>query len=229
MGLIARSVLAAILVAGMLDLPTMAAAGTPVGMVVTAENAHLGGANASTGTDVYTGDSFQTDPGGTLRLKLGSSEIYLASASAATLAQQNNQVNVKLVRGTVGFSSAVGDQFQIETPIGIIRSVNGQRAFGEVTVTGPQSILVAAYHGSLLVSGSAGERTIKEGDAYNVSLAPDATAAPANPAPTPAPVSGLQNHYVFDAVVLGAAAGAAAAFWVVFGNSDYHVHPAPPQ
>jgi ferric-dicitrate binding protein FerR (iron transport regulator) len=230
--LIARSMLAAILVAGMLDLPAMAAAGRPVGMVVNAESARLGEANAAMGADVFAGDALQTDPGGTLRLKLGSTQLYLGSASAATLGQQENRLQVRLVRGMLGFSSAAGDQFQVETPIGIVRSADGQRAFGEVTITGPQSILVASYHGALLLSGSGGERTITEGDAYNVSLAPDPNpaATPASPGPAPAPpVSGLQNHYVFDAVVIGAAAGAAAAFWVVFGNSDYHTHPAPPR
>ena len=47
------------------------------------------------GADVYTGDFVDTDSG-ELRLKIGSTQIYLPAASAATLAQEANHVNVRL-------------------------------------------------------------------------------------------------------------------------------------
>jgi hypothetical protein len=122
----------------------MAAAGTPLGMVVNAENAHLSEATAALGTNVFAGDSLQTDPDGTLRVRVGSNQVYLAAASFAMLLQDHDNIRVKLDRGTVGFSSPAASHFEIETPVGIIRGANGKAAFGEVTVIGPGKIMVAA-------------------------------------------------------------------------------------
>lgn len=204
-----RGCLVAMLIAALLNLPAMAAGAKPLGMVVTAENAHLGGANAAIGADVYTGDNLQTEPGGTLRLKVGSTQLYLASASAATLLEEAPKVNIKLVRGTVGFSSAAADQFEVETPIGRVRAADGQRGFGEVTVTGPQTILVAAYHGSLVFEGDGEERTIKEGDAYNITLASDPEPSPQGGGST----YGKKRNYIFTLIIIAGAAVIAAALW----------------
>ena len=45
------------------------AAVNPMGMVVSAVNARVAGVNAATRADVYAGDFFDTDSGGSLRFK----------------------------------------------------------------------------------------------------------------------------------------------------------------
>lgn len=182
MPLIARSVLVACLISGLLNLSSVAAAAKPVGMVVLAENAHLSGATASIGADVFAGDTLHTDPGGSLRLKFGASQLYLTSATAATLSQETSPLHVTLMQGTLGFSSDAADQFVIDTPVGTVRASDGQRVFGEVTILGPRKILVAAYHGSLVVAGNGVRRTIPEGDSYNVTFVPEAQPGGADPA-----------------------------------------------
>jgi hypothetical protein len=216
-----RNTLIAFLISGLVSLPAMSAGARPLGMVVTASNAHLSGANASIGADVFTGEALQTDPGGNLRLKFGSTQIYLNSGSNAVLGQQADPLRVQLTQGTLGFSSNAGKQFEVETPVGLVRSADGQRAFGEVTIVGPKKILVAAYHGSLVVSGPGVERTIPEGDAFNVSLLPDPQPAAEPPAgsPTPAFHPGA-GSLVFDLVILGAAAGVGYAIWHYTTESD---------
>jgi hypothetical protein len=219
---IVRTGVIACLIAGILNLPIIAAAARPLGMVIVAENAHLSGANANVGADVFTGDALQTDPGGSLRLKFGSTQLYLTSDSNALLGQEANPLRVKLTRGRLGFSSGVAGQFEVETPIGTVRSADGQRAFGEVTILGPQKILVAAYHGSLVVAGAGVERTIPEGNAYNVTLTPDSDPAAAGPAPA-APKPALHpavGSLAFDLVLLGVAGGLGYAAWHFATESD---------
>ena len=153
-------------------------------------------------------------------------QIYLNSGSNATLGQEANPLRVVLTQGTLGFSSAAGAQFEVETPVGIVRSADGQRAFGEVTLVGPKKILVAAYHGTLIVKGAGIERTITEGNAFNISLAPDpepagAGSMPASPKPA---LHGGGGALIFDAVILGAAGGVGYAIWHYTTESD----PAPP-
>ena len=101
MFLILRNVLVALLVSGLTVFPVMAAGARPLGMVVTAENAHVSGAVASVGSDVFTGEVLQTDPGGNLRLKFGMTQIYLNSGSNATLGQEANPLRVVLTQGTL--------------------------------------------------------------------------------------------------------------------------------
>ena len=147
------------------------AAAKPVGMVVLAENAHLSGVTANIGADVFAGDVLHTDPGGNLRMKFGATQLYLNSASAATIGQEAPPLRVSLTQGTLGFSSNAADQFEIETPVGIVRGADGQRAFGEVT------ILRAAHNsrgGLSRFTGCGRKRGAahhpRRGDSYNVTF-----------------------------------------------------------
>ena len=105
-----RACLIAILVAGMLNLPAYAANDSPLGMIIQAEGlAHLGPAKAAIGSTVYPGDSIFTETGSTMRLRVGSSQVYLLSESGASLSQGKDMVHVVVSHGTVGFSSPAND------------------------------------------------------------------------------------------------------------------------
>jgi hypothetical protein len=220
---ITRLALTTILTAGLLNLSVMAAVGNPLGMVVNAENAHLGEANAAMGTNLFGGDSLQTDPGGTLRVRLGASQVYLGSASYATLFDERTVVRLKLDRGTIGFSSSASNRLEIATLVANIRPADGQAAFGEVTILNPTTILVAAYRGSLVVSNAGFERTVKEGDAFNVSLAQTQDDTDDNG-------GGSNRHHrsavhnsepiIFTAIVAGALAGLGFLVWHLADESD---------
>ena len=134
-------------------------------------------------------------------MKFGATQLYLNSGQCGTIGQEGPPLRVALTQGTLGFSSNAGDQFEIDTPVGIVRGADGQRAFGEVTILGPRTILVAAYHGSLVVAGSGVQRTIPEGDSYNVTFVPDAAPGGAEPSALPpagSPKPGLSTHGDFD-------------------------------
>jgi len=226
---IARQFLVALLTAGLLNLSTMAAGGKTLGVVVAAEDAHLGEADAAMGTNVFTGDFLQTDPGGTLRVKVGLNQLYLTSASSAILLEEQNEIRVKLIQGTIGFSSPVANHFEIETPVGTVRAADGKPAFGEVTLIAPGKIMVAAYHGSIVVSNAGVERTIPEGEAYNVALAQDGQSTGTGDdnntdngnSNGTGNQQGIHNHgpIIFTAVVSGILAGAGYAVWHVVTES----------
>jgi hypothetical protein len=217
-----RSTLIGFVIAGLAGLPAMAAGARPLGVVVTADNAHLSGATASIGADVFTGELLETEPNGTLRLKFGATQLYLNPASNVVLGQEANPLRVILNKGTVGFSSNVANQFEVQTPVGVVRSADGQRAFGEVTILGQNKILVAAYHGSLLVSGAGIERTITEGNAFNITLSPDPEPAGADPAPGSPQRAYHSGHpgLIFDGVILGGFAAAGYVAWHYSTESD---------
>lgn len=217
-----RSTLIGFVISGLAGLPAMAAGARPLGVVVTADKAHLSGATASIGADVFTGELLETEPNGTLRLKFGATQLYLDPASNVVLGQEANPLRVILNKGTVGFSSNVANQFEVQTPVGMVRSADGQRAFGEVSIVGPNKILVAAYHGSLVVSGAGIERTVTEGTAYNVTLSPDPEPAGANPSPGSPQRAYNTGHgpLIFTGVVVGGFIVAGYLAWHYTTESD---------
>jgi len=178
----ARSLLVALLVSSLVDAPSLAAAADkPLGSIVLAHSALLGNMEAVAGADVYPGDVLRTNTDGLLRLKMGENQFYLAQGTTATLSPQGNGLHARVESGTAGFS-AVGQQVEIETPVATVRPAGNERAFGQVTVTGPNQMVVAAYQGTLAVEGS--DQTINAGQSYQVTLVAD------NMSPSPQDLEG---------------------------------------
>jgi hypothetical protein len=177
---VARSCIAAVL-AGLLACPGFAANEKPLGLVIQAQSAQISNAKVAIGTTVYPGDQVETEAGGALRLRMGTSQLYLLASSSATLGQRSDSFFAEVSRGTVGFSSNGADQLELEVPQGVIRAANGQPAFGQVTIVGPQEIIVSAFHGSLVLDNDGELHTIPEGKSYRVTM--DLEPAAAEPAP----------------------------------------------
>jgi hypothetical protein len=222
---LAKSCLKAILILSLINIPAFAADEKPLGLITQALDAHLGNANVAIGTTVYPGDTIATDLGGTARLKVGSSQIYLLSASAATLSQSSNVVHAVVNRGTVGFSSNGTDQLALEIPEGILRAADGIPSYGQVTIVGPLEVIITAYRGTLVLDNDGELHTIPEGKSYRVTMDLQPAAAPAQ-GPAGAPSGNVpypkRRHLLFDLIILGAAAGASYAIWYHLTESPYY-------
>lgn len=217
---IARSFLVVLLVIGLLDLPALAATAKPLGFVVQAREALLDNSNLAVGTTVYPGDMVQTDEGGTLRLKFGASQLYLLSSSAATLSEKGNIIRAKVGRGTVGFSASAGSDVEIEIPQGILRSANGQPAYGQVTITSPQEVIIAAYAGALVLDNDGELHTIPAGRTYRVTMDLEPAAQPAssigrdqNPGKDSGVIPPKRRRLVFDLILVGGVAIGSYLIW----------------
>jgi hypothetical protein len=212
----ARSLLVAFLVASLVNVPALAA-DRPLGMIVLARSAHLGDQEALAGTNVYSGDTLEVvDGDGLVRLKLGLDQLYLAGyGSRAMLTQLDRGVRATLLSGTLGLSSAPG-KMEIETALAIIRPADGARAFGQVTLTGPNQMTVAAYSGALVLEGNGSKQTIPAGEAYRVTLVPDDTAAAVQDQQQGPPGGASNQHYtvystgkgklILELIIIGGAA-----------------------
>jgi hypothetical protein len=211
---VARCCLIAFLVVGLLNLPVMAATAKPLGMVVSAENAHLDNANAAIGADIYSGDALVTAPGGSLRVRVGPSQVYLLSASSAMLVPEDNKVEAKVAYGTMGFSTSTPERLEIGTPLGIIRGANNQRVFGQVAVLSPTKLKISAYEGTLLVTALNGEeKTIEQGQTFEATLAAPEPGGAQNQAGVGG--TGINwKHVETVAIILGAAGGTALGIWL---------------
>jgi len=233
---VARSILIAVVACSMLNLPAFAAGAEPLGVVIQTQNAHLSNANAAIGATVYPGDALATERDGTLRLRVGTGQLYLAPSSSASLTQNAKVTRVTVTSGTVGFASVTSADIELQTPVALVRPANGQRAQGQVSVTGPNHMTVSAYSGALLVERNGESRIVEAGKSYNVTFDPNAT--PSAQQPNGAGTSDQNGNgngntgngngsgngggggngqgsgqLIFDSVVLGATAAGGVIIW----------------
>jgi hypothetical protein len=193
----------------------MAASSKPLGMIVIADRANVDHAKAAVGADVFSGDALSTDAGGSLRMKIGQSQVYLLSSSDASLVPTENRVQAKITRGTLGFSSTSPEQMEIGTPLGVIRGADGGRVFAQVAVLSPTKMQVSVYEGTLLAIAPNGDhKTIAQGETMEATIA------------APEPGSSGQNQYGVGgtgvnwkhvaevAIIGGIVGGTALGLWI---------------
>ena len=225
---LSRCVLIAILIAGLLNIPAYAADEKPLGLVTQAENAHIGNAKVAIGTTIFPGDTLATEAGGALRLNFGSSQLYLLSASSATLSQNASATMVHAVvgHGTVGFSSNGTDHIELEIPQGILRAANSEPAYGQVTIVGPLEVVISTYRGTLSLDHDGEVRDIPAGRSYRVTMDLEPAAAAAQPQ-APAGVGGSGTKRALNTstlawalVAVGAAGAVAYGIWDVLSESS---------
>ncbi|HEV3480806.1 MAG TPA: hypothetical protein VGR97_00605 [Candidatus Acidoferrales bacterium] len=177
-----RVALVAVLAAGLVPLPSMAAASKPLGLVVAADHAYLDHANAATGASVYSDDALVTDQGGSLRLSVGPSQIYLLSLSSASLEPRDDKIQARVDRGTLGFSTARPAQLEIQTPLGVVHGADANPIFGQVSLVNPSTLRVSSYEGTLVVQDvNGGHKIIAQGETYEGTLVSDASGGDNNP------------------------------------------------
>ena len=215
----ARLCLVVLLLASLLDLPAFAAVEKPLGSVIQAQEAQLDNAKLEVGTSIYRGDTVGTDAGGGLRLKLGGSQLYLLADSAATLAQNATAIHAVVTRGTVGFSSNGADNIELEIPQGILRAADGQPAYGQVTITSAQEVVISAYRGALVLDNDGELHTIPAGKNYRVTLEWEQAEQQTSPASTGGdnpiiqPRKRRRRKLAFYLIFTGAVAGATYVIW----------------
>lgn len=141
-----------------------------LGVIVQTEQGKLDNAVAQTGADVYSCDRLETDQGGTMRVTVGPSQIFLTATSLSALEDDGGAVQALAMQGTLGFSFSAGDNFSVRTPAGIIRSMSGQAIAGQVTYEGPQKLLISSMRGELTLDTGNGFKTIPEGKSAEVTF-----------------------------------------------------------
>jgi hypothetical protein len=219
-----------VLITGLLDIPGFAANEKPLGLVLQAQQASVDNAKLAVGTTVYPGDTLETDSGGTLRLKLGTNQLYLLASSAATLAQDSATVHAVVARGTVGFSSTGADRIELEIPEGILRAADGVPSYGQVTITSPLEVVISAFRGELVLDNEGELHTIPAGKSYRVTMdlepaavAPTAEAAAqdtqSDNAQVVQPRKRRRKKLAFYLIFTGAVAGGTYAIWDVLTES----------
>lgn len=229
MGVYCRTVLIALICSGMLILPVESSLGAapavptgqggavPFAVIVSADLARVGVANAAGGTTVYPGDSLDTGAGGVLRLTVAGGQVYLLSDTGVRIGNSGLVLQATLTRGTIGFSSLTDRQFQILVPEGLVEAAYGQPAYGQVTITGPDDVVISAYSGALVLHRGDQTLIVRAGQSYYVSLVPD----DAPPQRRAGVVPAYNNHLVWRLIVITAAGLTAYFLWRSYSLSPF--------
>jgi hypothetical protein len=171
---IAKSLPALLVSFSLLATPVWAVPSPSLGTVVFADRAHVGAAQASVGTTVFSGDRLSTDQSGSLQVRTGAARLLLSSYSSATFSQEDSSPAATLAFGSATFSTANSNAFALHVASAVIRPKTSQPTIGQVTVLNPKELVVRSNRGSLTIAVEDDVREIPEGAAYRVVLDPDA-------------------------------------------------------
>ena len=171
---ISKSVLALLISISLFSTPVWAAPSSSLGVVVYADRAPVGAAQASVGATIFTGDRLTTEQSGSMQVRTGAARLLLASGSIATFAEDSATPAATLTLGTATFSTANSNAFVLHAGSALIRPNSNQPTIGNVTILSPKELIVRSTRGSLTITVDDDVREIPEGGAYRVVLDPNA-------------------------------------------------------
>ncbi|MCL6566595.1 MAG: hypothetical protein K6U09_09255 [Acidobacteriia bacterium] len=163
-----RCLLVAILVTGLVQTPLHASAARVLGVVVQGKNAQLNRAAVAGGTTVFAGDLLTTESEGLLRLRLGTSQLYLLENSAARLIAESGRLLVAVERGSLGFSLTDPAPVAVQFDDTLVRPASTGGVHGRLSALGPGEIVVSSLHGTLEVVSGSERFLVSEGSAYRI-------------------------------------------------------------
>jgi hypothetical protein len=181
-------------------MPAGAAPSKSLGMVAEAQLARLGAAVAINGATVFAGDRLATDSAGSLRLSLGGAQLYLLASSAVALAGPSNRVTATVQRGTAGFATSAANSITLRALEVTIRPTTTQPTHGQVSVLGPNELLITSFRGPLAIDVDGVNYAVPSGASYRMELTADAQ----EPQGTGAPQT-KRRRVLLYAVALGVA------------------------
>jgi hypothetical protein len=168
--LFARACLIAMLIGTLVNLPVAGATEKPLGMVTQSSAARLDSAAAAVGATVYPGDTIDTDATGSIRLRAGTAQYYLMSASSSRLQPSPNGISAELVRGTAGFASGATDVVELSALGATVRSRSGEAVHGRVTIVGANELVVTSFRGPFDISIDGDTHEIPDGQSVRVQI-----------------------------------------------------------
>jgi hypothetical protein len=200
--------LIAILGVMMLESPVMAAPpGTPsapLGTVLAAENAHAGVDSTYSGATIYDGDRLVTEDIGTMRVRLGTGQMFLHQNTSTQVHGFPNGFSADLDVGTVTVSSSEGQTFQLLADGATIRPASSHPTIAQISKTSPTELILTLTRGALQITMGDEVKTVEAGSSYKMEVESEDS----DPQRRRLPVAAARNHFIIIAIAaLGIATG----------------------
>jgi len=208
-GKLLRTCLVAVLIVGLVEIPVFGAPLRSLGVILEAERAWVSSGSAVGGATIYDGDLLATEVSGKLRARLGESQFYLLDDSAAALRRTAGGVSAALQRGTVVFSSATPEGFELLASEARIHPRTTQPTLAQVTLVGPYELLVTCQRGQLEVRIGEEIHQVLEATSYRVLIEPASAGRQGTGGP---PVVTARSKFIIAALIL-IGTGTAIGIW----------------
>jgi hypothetical protein len=153
-------------------VPLRAAPSPRIGIVVFADHARLGPTRASAGSTLFAGDRLTTEAEGSVQFRARDARFLLAGGGDVTLGNDGTAVTATLTAGTATFSSSNAKAFTLRFAGADVRPNTDEPTVGQVSIVGPEELLVKSTRGSLAFTVAGETRLVAEGAAYRVILNP---------------------------------------------------------
>ena len=167
--------LLAVLLALVLAFPAWASPNI-VGNVSSSESATVRGTNLTPGSTILSGDAIDVGARGSAQILLvGGAQLRMLEDSQVRVTRTTDVIQVSVQRGVASFRTAENSSVEALLADATIRSADGLPAVGIISVRSPQSAMIAAEKGTLLITTAHDSKsvTLHEGDAAEVTLVPE--------------------------------------------------------
>lgn len=188
----------------------------PLGSVMQADRAHQGVDLTSGGATIYDGDRLETQDDGTLRARLGKSQLYMQQSTLAEVHGLSNGYSANLLHGTVIASSPEGQTFQLLANGATVRPASAHATVARVTWVNANELLLTSNLGAIQVTYEGDVKTIEPGNSVRMEIK---TEDAAGPGPQGAPSHGGRNHAIYFWVA-AAAVATGVGIWRVMVSSN---------
>ena len=188
----------------------------PLGSVMQADRAHQGVDLTSGGATIYDGDRLETQDDGTLRARLGKSQLYMQQSTIAEVHGLSNGYSANLLHGTVIASSPEGQTFQLLANGATVRPATAHATVARVTWVNANELLLTSNLGAIQVTYEGDVKTIEPGSSVRMEIK---TEESAGPGPQGAPSHGGRNRAVYF-VIAAAAVATGIGIWRVMVSSN---------
>lgn len=164
-----RALLCLVMAAALVVAPASSAP-KPLGLILQAQKAQLGSAEALTGATLFAGDTLSTGASGNLSLRVAGAQVYLLENSSATFDGEHGWNVAALHRGSVGFTTTGKDRMVVRGSGAQVYASSAEPTHGEVTLEGPNQLLITNYRGSIEVMVGGDVIAVPPATAYRVAL-----------------------------------------------------------
>jgi hypothetical protein len=191
----------------LLQAPVLAAPpgslSAPLGTVLAADNAHAGVDATYSGSTIYDGDRLVTQDIGTMRVRLGTGQMFLHQNTSTLVHSIPNGFSADLDAGIVSISSAEGQTFQLLADGATIRPASTHPTSAQIAKISPTEVILTPTRGALQITMGDEVRTVEAGGSYKMEVESEAADPQARP-----PVAAARNHFIIIAIAaLGIATG----------------------
>jgi hypothetical protein len=193
--------LIAILGVLLLEAPVMAATpatpAAPLGIVLAAENAHAGVDATYSGATIYDGDRLATQDDGTMRVRLGTGQIFLHQNTSTLVHAIANGFSADLDAGTMTVSSSEGQTFQLFADGATISPASSQPTTAQISKISATEVIMTSTRGALLITMGDEVKTLEAGGSYKMEVESEDPGQKRQ-----LPVATARNHFII--IVIGA-------------------------